>query len=231
MPCDWNKVSQTKQTNLSRFVKRKIFYYIIHHTKNFRDTDHKILLDFLDDIRPNGVVFDIGANVGDISSYILKNCPDSVEVVAYEPDPEAFMSLSQIINSRLEKHNCAIWTEDTKLPLFKNLDISGKTISTSSSLNFSKSNVGGTGKSQTQALDINKILQNYSGREIYIKMDIEGSEYILLNYMIKSGSIKQVKKIYCEFHFNSIRFGYVQHVLLYIQLIKSGNYKKIRPWF
>jgi len=48
---------------------------------------------------------------------------------------------------------------------------------------------------------IDHINEHYDlGNKIYLKLDIESSEYDVLESMIESGTIHKVSKIYCEFH-------------------------------
>jgi len=41
--------------------------------------------------------------------------------------------------------------------------------------------------------------------EIYLKIDIEGSEYELLDHMIKTGSINYINKLFCEWHYHKMK--------------------------
>jgi len=46
--------------------------------------------------------------------------------------------------------------------------------------------------------------------EIFLKVDIEGEEYRLFDHMIKTGAIKYISKIFCEWHYHKIK-GYKQN--------------------
>jgi len=62
----------------------------------------------------------------------------------------------------------------------------------------------GTGKSQVKCIDFGKwVKENFSKKDyIHLRMDIEGSEYIVLPAMIKDGSIDYIDCISIEFHAN-----------------------------
>ncbi len=55
------------------------------------------------------------------------------------------------------------------------------------------------------------ILDNFEkDDEIYLKIDIEGSEYELLDHMIKTGAIRYINKLFCEWHYHKMK-GYKQN--------------------
>ncbi len=58
-------------------------------------------------------------------------------------------------------------------------------------------------------IDFSKyILDNFKkDDEIFLKIDIEGSEYELLDHMISEGSIKYIDKLFCEWHYHKME-GY-----------------------
>ena len=55
-------------------------------------------------------------------------------------------------------------------------------------------------------IDLDKwIKENFSKDNfIVLKIDIEGEEYPLLEYMIQTGAIFYINKIYCEWHFHKL---------------------------
>lgn len=58
--------------------------------------------------------------------------------------------------------------------------------------------------------------ENY--QEIILKLDVEGAEYAILNKMLQDGTVKHVKKLYAEFHWNKINLPKEEHDALIEQL-------------
>jgi FkbM family methyltransferase len=123
--------------------------------------------------------------------------------------------------------NAAAWSSSTQLPLFRNVSLSGEIATTSSSLDSSKVNIQVNEYEIVQTIDICDLLKRVDSPRIIIKMDVEGAEYVLINHMINRDCIRKIDKLYCEFHFNSIRFGYSKHLYLFIKLFLTGNNKKL----
>lgn len=63
--------------------------------------------------------------------------------------------------------------------------------------------------------------------EIVLKLDVEGAEYSILKKMIKDGTVKHIKKLYAEFHWNKINFPEEEHNALLDEL---HNYFEIEDW-
>lgn len=72
---------------------------------------------------------------------------------------------------------------------------------------FSGKRYLGIEKSQVKCINFGKwIKENFSKEDyIHLRMDIEGSEYIVLPSMIKDGSINYVDSVSIEFHVNRFR--------------------------
>lgn len=63
--------------------------------------------------------------------------------------------------------------------------------------------------------------------EIVLKLDVEGAEYAILKKMLKDGTVKYVKKLYAEFHWNKINLPEEEHDDLIAQL---KNHFEIEDW-
>jgi hypothetical protein len=77
---------------------------------------------------------------------------------------------------------------------------------------------------------MNEICKNDAGAEIYIKCDIEGSEFIVLPKLLNSDYIDCIKEIYVEWH-ERFWFGlpeYVQKVNEKYNIIKTFNERNIK---
>ena len=192
--------------------------------------------DFLDrlavDAAKSEIVIDAGANVGLITKFLLSlEHPRIKSIWAFEPDPEAFSQLAQLEDDRVSKFNEAVWDSDGSTSLYRHRLWEDNHSHTSSSLIKSKSNVDTNNSILVAKKDLAQVIKSCGPNSVTIKMDIEGGEYRVLNHLINSRSMKKVKRIYCEFHPNSIRFGYTKHLFLYVRLLLTGNLGKVSKWF
>lgn len=77
---------------------------------------------------------------------------------------------------------------------------------------------------EVKTLDFSEfIMSNFKHRDkIILKIDIEGTEYELLDKMISDGSIKYISEIYCEWHYDRIGMNYKTHQGYIRRLRKLG---------
>ena len=90
---------------------------------------------------------------------------------------------------------CAIWTKDEELPMFgKNMN----TLSSKSHMSYIRSPV------VAHAMDFSNWLhQNVSPEDfVVIKLDIEGAEHEVLQYLLETKAIYLLDEIFVECHFN-----------------------------
>lgn len=213
-----------------KIVKLRIFGRVRRLKNSHRDSG-----EFLDRLRRDVLVSDLfidaGANIGSISKFVLDSTrSSSFPIIAFEPDPEAFLVLSKISNQRLTKVNQAVWTSEGFTSLYRHKDWEVNQSHTSSTLVESKSNVNDKNSVLVPTIDFADLLEKSTASKVTIKMDIEGAEYMVLKHLIRRQALKKVHRLYCEFHPNSIRFGYTLHLLLGGSIFLSGNRKKIRVW-
>lgn len=62
---------------------------------------------------------------------------------------------------------------------------------------------------------------------IELKLDVEGAEYAILEAMLKDGTIRCIKKLYAEFHWNKIELTKEYHDDL---LVKIKSFVSIEEW-
>ncbi len=106
----------------------------------------------------------------------------------------------------------AVWIEDTQKNFYvvsKNKNGKANKISGSSTLSEQKNKwnltVGNHQESESilvDCVDFSNWLHNtlYADDYVILKMDIEGSEYEVLNKMIETGAIKYINELWAEFH-------------------------------
>ena len=146
------------------------------------------------------VFIDCGANEGQsIDNFIAKwNDWEDYEILSYE----ANSSLAPYFKKFEDKANIkfypeAIWTNDRTVDFY--LCTSGNA---SSSIIGTKI-TGQLKKSPTEVkcVDIDRVIREYSKEDyVILKIDIEGAEYELLEYMLSKNTFEFVDVLYIEFH-------------------------------
>ena len=115
----------------------------------------------------------------------------------FECNPNLFQKLKKKFKNEADFsiYDSAIWVEKTTLPFYL-----GKN-SISSSLISDKKNLSNT-TIQVSTVDFSDWLKTiYKPKdEIYIKMDIEGAEYSVIEHLIATGTISLIKVLCCEWH-------------------------------
>jgi FkbM family methyltransferase len=147
---------------------------------------------------PQYVFIDGGAHLGETvaafeKSKLFRKHP--WKVVSFEPNPE----LVQRIPPRpyLTVMSRAIWDTDAEIEFhFSPLNTPGGSVVATFVPQPEMKAV------KVQAIDFGRWLkQNYRKDDvIYVKMDIEGAEYPVLEKMLRDGSMTYVDKLYIEFH-------------------------------
>ena len=189
--------------------------------------NNRILQQFLNQINNCDVIVELGANVGIITQQLLKY---KKPIHAFEPEPEAFKRLSLIKSKYLNIYNKAAWLDNGKSTLFRHTDWKNSRSHTSSTLNITKSNVDSKNTVSCETIDIANFIKSLNGK-VLIKMDIEGSEYEIINHLLNNKVFKNVNMIFCEFHPNKIKKGYLKHIMLKFRLMLSGKNSIVKNWF
>ncbi len=157
---------------------------------------------------PKPLIIDLGSNIGLSILYFKKLYPNS-EIIGFEPDPQIF----KILESNLEQfqikefslYNAAAWISDGELTFYSEGALSG-----------SVNKIKESNEIKVKAIDIKKIIGE---RQVdFLKIDIEGAEYEILNHL--KDSLKQVNLLFVEYHHITSKAQEL-HLLLDI-LDKSG---------
>ena len=116
-------------------------------------------------------------------------------IVSFEPNPELAPQIPKRPN--LEVHQEAIWTKDEELEFkFASEDSLGGSIMNT------VVEVPNMKTVKVHAVDFGAWLKKTYRKEdvVYVKLDIEGAEYPVLEQMLKDGSMRLVDKLFVEFH-------------------------------
>ncbi len=139
-------------------------------------------------LKSNSVVFDVGGYIGEWAREIFEKYNSQIYV--FEPVVDYYEKLKKIFygKKKIIVLNYGL-AEKNKL-----VDLHLADDSTSE---FGKSN----NIEKVRLRSVKEILKSYKIKKIdLMKINIEGGEYELLEYLIKSGIIKEIKNIQIQFH-------------------------------
>jgi FkbM family methyltransferase len=184
------------------------------------------------------VFLDCGANNGcSVRKFkqIVKNYED-FEIFSFEPNEVFAEEIKETGATLIDK---AVWIEDGPVDFHVvSVDRYGNTDKKTgaSTLNTHKSEWNNrihreVTTVQVEGLDFsNWIVSNFSWQDLIIlKMDIEGSEYEVLEKMISDGSIHYINELWIEFHWNKCGVPKSKHDRIN-QELDHLNMKIDRTW-
>lgn len=167
------------------------------------------------------VFLDCGTNIGQgfdriITQYPTLNYPDLI-VHMFEPLPDAYEILKTKYTFAIV-HQCAVWNEDTtrilniedaKMPMCGNRMLGHTTNILQDNFNMPK-HVRNSDMAEwppkhsyiTKCIDFSKFIKNnfQHNDNIILKLDIEGSEFEVLDKMILDNTLAYIKHMHIEWH-------------------------------
>lgn len=164
---------------------------------------------------PEPVVVDCGSNIGLSILYFKKVCP-AAKIIAFEPDPETFELLMENMRSNdvtnVVYHNFALSNFVGAAQLFKS-DIPG-----SPGMSLLSDN-----HSRQERVSVT-LLSRFINEPIdFLKIDVEGSEINILNDLIETRKISQVRQMVIEFH--PTRFKEVTQEYIRVLVLNNFTYQ------
>jgi FkbM family methyltransferase len=191
---------------MKKFIKSNSFLYnfliyfrdkfrIIYNQKrrsrflwNLRKGDSLLSFDY--PLNQNSIFFDIGAHVGNFSTKMYEKF--ECNIYAFEPLDENFKILTQNLNN-YKKIKCF------QIALL-NFDGYSNISSLCASASLFDRNEGSTNK-EVVVKSFETFITDENIKFVdFVKMNIEGSEYDLLNDIIDSGNIKKIQHLQIQFH-------------------------------
>lgn len=144
------------------------------------------------------IILDCGANIGMAVIFFKWLYPNS-KIYAFEPDPKTFVLLEKNINANNFKDvyldNSAIMDKEGTTVFFNKADSPG---SLTMSVNSSRSNGDSI---SVRTISLNSFLRRSGFDAVdFAKIDIEGSEDVLIKDVFVGGSMSIVKAFAIEYH-------------------------------
>lgn len=191
---------------MKKFIKRNSFLYnflisfrdkfrIIYNQKrrsrflwNLRKGDSLLSFDY--PLNQNSIFFDIGAHVGNFSTKMYEKF--ECNIYAFEPLDENFKILTQNLNNykKIKCYQIALLNFDG----YSNISSLG------ASASLFDRNEGSTNEEVIVKSFGTFIREENINFIDFVKMNIEGSEYDLLNDIIDSGNILKIQHLQIQFH-------------------------------
>ena len=116
---------------------------------------------------------------------------------------EANRDLPQLnFNSNIHFYNVAISTKDSKEKFYTSENYQASTLN----INKITGNISEEKYNIVETINFPEwIIKNFTKKNIYLDMDIEGNEYDVLNRMIENKSILLIEKLVVEFHWKKVK--------------------------
>lgn len=158
------------------------------------------------------IFLDLGTNLGQglrefEKKFSLLNNPEW-KIFCFEPNNDIDLnSLFPNVNN-IEYYNKAIWIEDTILKFRKQGHGHDKLIGLGSKIECVEKKYNPSNCvykiDNVEAINFSdfliKLKSKYPKTSIYVKMDIEGAEFEVIDHLTKTGSINLIDELYCECH-------------------------------
>jgi len=155
----------------------------------------------LNKIRPGDLAIDCGANIGNITELLAER---GAVVHAFEPNPHAFALLEHRFRNqdRVVCYNKGVWVEKRTLPLYlhRQSDEDPLLHAISSSIYATKFNVDPDKYVEIETIDLTEFIVGLQSRISFLKIDVEGAEFDLLQKLIITGVYAQIDLIAAETH-------------------------------
>ena len=159
------------------------------------------------------IFLDCGAHKGE-SVKKFRQYFDDFEIYSFEANPQLFEHHKSLDTSF---YGVLVWDRNCSMPFYlDDLDYDGSSVYSHKRNLYKKSEIN------AEAIDLSEFIQQHFSKNdlIFLKMDIEGAEYVVLNKMIEDNTIFYVDELLIEFHANKISLDRSVHVNLVKSLVK-----------
>jgi len=173
--------------------------------RNMRAAQAKGLMQgILSMLKPEDLVLDCGANVGEITEILAKT---GAKVHAFEPDPFCFEKLTKRFKKakNVTLHNVAVGSTDGVIQLMRadNFDENPRGASVKSTVISGGRKIDEVDTIEVKLMNLPAFIAEItkeSAEIAFLKMDIEGAELELLEHMQASGQFEVIRLTVAETH-------------------------------
>ena len=168
------------------------------------------------------IFIDLGAFDGDTLEAALVYFPDCERYYAFEPLSRNFEILSNRFGAhpKIQLFQAAASLENGQARLFLGKDYGneGGSLSANKSTNYSDR------YEEVATIDFPAFLKEVTAKEVKVilKVDIEGHEYLLFKQLLKENRLRDVGKIFCEWHYDRLSMPKEEHDAVVRDLNRLG---------
>lgn len=161
---------------------RTLFFISCHgmnfgELSNFKNNGENLVLEHIKKTRKNPLIFDVGANQGEYSSFILNTFNNKVRLYSFEPSKVAFRQLKKIKNSNI--FNIGFSDKKKKAILFS--ELKGSTLASLYQRNLKEFGIEMDFKEKIDLNTIDNFCSEHKIKRIhFLKIDVEGNELKVL---------------------------------------------------
>ena len=183
----------TKTYNLLRKIREvlRIFYNTKTRSRffwNLRNGDTRLTLNY--PLDKESIVIDVGAYKGEFIEKLIKRHSPTIHAIEPIKEFSSYLQRKFVNDSNIIVHSFGLFDETKKVKI-SNLG-AGSSI-------FARKE--GSAEQIISLKSMSKFVEEESIQEIdLLYMNIEGSEYQLLNHIIETGLIQNVKHLQVQFH-------------------------------
>jgi FkbM family methyltransferase len=151
---------------------------------------------------------DLGTYEGELMEKVMSKFPPFDFYIGFEPYPKLYEKAIKRFSKddRVIINNLAVAVKDGEEKLYIDY-FNKKKQELCPTLFKNKKNVDKNKFIYVNTINFSKyVIDNFKKSDyILLKIDIEGEEYNLLEYMMTTGSIEYINKIYCEWHYRKFK--------------------------
>lgn len=150
-------------------------------------------------IDKNDILIDCGANVGDITSLMART---RGVIYAFEPDPNAFRVIKRRFKyvRNVQIFNKGVCPQSQVMPFFMHRTNGKDPVDASVGSSFFEEKNKKHEKINIECVDFPNFIEGLGRSVSLLKMDIEGMEFDVIDSLISSDQIKNIKKLIIETH-------------------------------
>jgi FkbM family methyltransferase len=185
------------------------------------------------------IFVDCGSHFGEGLKYFIDHyhITKNWDVYCFEPNKNSFLKLEKNIleSENIKLFNKAVWIKDDVISFNEEKWIEDNWNSTGPGSSIFNQNEWKTQPNvktiltEVECINFSNFIDKLNGN-IYVKMDIEGSEYDVIRDLIKNNLLSKIKELHVEFHYKCFSRETLESTNDLIEKIKSNNVKFFE-WF
>lgn len=169
--------------------------------RRYRWRNEHVFDQVLADLGPGDLCIDLGANMGEITA---KMAQSGAQVISFEPDPDTFDILARDMGAmpNVTLHRAAAGVRAGRLPMRRSARLSEDYAKYSQAASLVRDDAGmDPGNTvEVEVIDFPDFLSALNRDVRVLKMDIEGSEWELMEALLGADVLSRIDCIFVETH-------------------------------